>query len=473
MAQVKERGRGISAAQPEGRMMPHNNEAEQALLGSMFLSVEAAETALMKITTEDFYRPAHKRIFAAIEHLYEKREAIDQVTVADRLEATGELEAAGGKTYLLDVTSAVPTAANAAYYAEIVARTSTLRSLIDAGTHIVSMGFEAPDDLGVVIEEAEKAIFEVTSRRITGDFRKIDKLLKEGFKHLEELFAQQKHITGVPTGFEDLDRLLTGLHRGDLVVLAARPSVGKTALALNIGVNAAKQGHPVAIFSLEMSSEQLVQRILCSEARIDSQRLRSGTLRETDWPLINQAMGRLADCDVYVDDTASSSILEIRAKARRLFRDKMEGLIIVDYLQLMQPQHRRSENRQTEIADISRGLKILAKELDVPIIAISQLSREVEKRAGKRPQLSDLRESGAIEQDADVVMFIHRDVMGRSTDEEGHQLPPKGEAEIIVAKHRNGPVDTHPGRLPQRVHEVLQHGADDVRRDGAAFVRVP
>jgi replicative DNA helicase len=245
----------------------------------------------------------------------------------------------------------------------------------------------------------------------------------------------------VPTGFPDLDKILAGLHRGDLIILAARPSVGKTAFALNIAVNAAKAGHPTAVFSLEMAAEQLVQRVLCAEARIDSQRLRTGYLNDEDWPAIMQAMGRLGKAPLWVDDTPSISILEVRAKARRLLRDKSEGLIIVDYLQLMQPQHRRSENRQVEIADISRGLKILAKELNVPIIALSQLSRRVEDRQGKRPQLSDLRESGAIEQDADVVMFIDRNTDPRSEEDTGGR-PGKGEAEIIVAKHRNGPTDS-------------------------------
>ncbi|TLM99322.1 MAG: replicative DNA helicase, partial [Actinobacteria bacterium] len=267
------------------------------------------------------------------------------------------------------------------------------------------------------------------------------------FNQREQLFEQKQHVTGVPTGFKDLDRLLAGLHPGDLVILAARPSVGKTAFALNMAVNAAKAGAPVAIFSLEMSAEQLVQRVLCAEARINLQDVRTGYLKDTDWHAIHGAMGKLANLDFFVDDTPSISILEVRAKARRQLRNKEKGLIIVDYLQLMQPQNKRTENRQVEIAEISRGLKILAKELGVPVVALSQLSRAVEQRAGKRPQLSDLRESGAIEQDADIVMFLDRDTNPGGEDEEGR--PAKGTAELIVAKHRNGPL----GNVPLVFHE--------------------
>ncbi|MDO9557704.1 MAG: replicative DNA helicase [Coriobacteriia bacterium] len=430
------------------RVPPHNLEAEQSLLGSMFLSTEAVESCLGMVSADDFYRSAHARIFEAISELNGRGEPIDQITVADRLEATARLDAAGGKPYLLDITSMVPTAANAAYYAEIVKRTSMLRQLIGAANKIATISYENPDDIDRVVEDSERAVFEVTNKRVSSNFRGLEELMKTGFDQIEQLYDRKAHITGVPTGFPDLDKILAGLHRGDLIIVAARPSVGKTAFALNVAVNAAKAGHSVAVFSLEMSAEQLVQRILCSEARIDSQRLRTGYLKDSDWPQIMQAMGRLASTSLWVDDTPAISILEVRAKARRLLRDKGNGLIIVDYLQLMQPQNRRSENRQVEIAEISRGLKILAKELDVPIIALSQLSRAVEQRAGKRPQLSDLRESGAIEQDADVVMFIDRNTDSRGEEADGR--PSKGEAEIIVAKHRNGPTDNcHLAFLPQ------------------------
>ena len=428
-------------ARPRGsvidRVQPHNIEAEQATLGAMFLSAEAAEGALAMLQPTDFMRPAHARIFSAMNDLYARSVPIDHLSVADRLEAVGELEAAGGKPYLLDVTGIVPTAANWGRYAEIVKRTATLRQLIAAGTGIVALGYDAPDDLDQVVGDAEKIIFDVTNKRVQSNFKGISDLLKISFRELEELAENKQHVTGVRTGFEDLDKLLAGLHKGDLVILAARPSVGKTALALNIAVNAARTGTSVAVFSLEMSAEQLVQRVLCAEARINLQDVRTGFVKDSDWHAIHTAMGRLAALDLSVDDTPALSILELRAKARRLLRDKPQGLIVVDYLQLMQPQGRQRENRQTEISEISRGLKILGKELGVPVLALSQLSRAVEQRTGKRPQLSDLRESGAIEQDADVVMFIDRNTDPRGEEEEGR--PAKGIAEIIVAKHRNGP----------------------------------
>ena len=424
------------------RVQPHNLEAEQATLGAMFLSSEAVEGALALLQPEDFMRPAHARIFTAMMDLSSRSIPVDHLSVADRLESTGELEAAGGKPYLLDVTGVVPTAANWPHYAEIVKRTATLRQLIAAGTDIVALGYDAPDDIAEVVGDAEKIIFDVTNKRVQSNFKYINDLLKISFKELEELAENKQHITGVPTGFKELDKLLAGLHKGDLCILAARPSVGKTALALNMAVNAAKAGTAVAIFSLEMGAEQLVQRVLCAEARINLQDVRTGFVKDADWYAIHTAMGKLANLEFYVDDTPSISILELRAKARRQLRDKPKGLIIVDYLQLMQAQGRRSENRQTEIAEISRGLKILGKELGVPVLALSQLSRAVEQRAGKRPQLSDLRESGAIEQDADVVMFIDRNTDPHSEEEEGR--PQKGVAEIIVAKHRNGPT----GQVP-------------------------
>ena len=419
------------------RIPPHNIEAEQSLLGSMFLSADAVENCIAVVDADDFYRPPHRKIFSAIKYLHLRGDAVDQVTVAARLESAGELDAAGGKPYLLDITGAVPTAANAEYYAQIVKRTSMLRQLIDASTSIQAYSYENPDDIDEVIERAEKTIFDVTNKRVSSNFRVLEELVKESFAELEKLYDHKSHVTGVPTGFPDLDKILAGMHKGDLIILAARPSVGKTALALNIAVNAAKAGATTAVFSLEMSASQLVQRIMCAEARVDSQKLRTGYLADEDWPLLMQAMGRLPLDRFHVDDTPSISILEVRAKARRLFRGVENGLIIVDYLQLMQPQGRRSENRQVEIAEISRGLKILAKELDCPVVALSQLSRAVEQRTSKRPVLSDLRESGAIEQDADVVMFIDR-----NTDtgaQEDASRPGKGEAEVIVAKHRNGP----------------------------------
>ena len=429
------------------RVPPHDLDAEKSLLGAMLLSSDATSTGLSKVKVEDFYRQAHQRIFTALLALYGKGEPCDVVTAAARLESTGELEQVGGKSYLLDVVNTVPLAGNVAKYADIVKRMSLLRRLILAATHIAAIGYEAPDDIDDVIETCEKEIFAVTNERVETTFRPIDELLTAGWKHLEELYERQEHLTGVTTGWSELDRLLAGLHRGDLVILAARPSVGKTAFALNLAVNAARSGVAVGVFSLEMAAEQLVMRILSSESRVDGQKLRTGRLSDSDWKPLMDAMGRLDGCDLHVDDTAALSIMELRAKARRMFRGKKDGLIIVDYLQLMQPSARRSENRQVEIAEISRGLKILAKELNVPVLALSQLSRAIEQRADKRPMLSDLRESGAIEQDADVVMFIHRDTYKRDDtgfedDHPADNQPPKGTAEIIVAKHRNGPTGT-------------------------------
>jgi len=429
-------------ARRQERLQPQNLEAEQALLGAMLLSTEVVEGALSKVKLVDFYRPAHGKIFSAMNDLQMRSIPVDHLSVADRLESLSELEAVGGKPYLIELSGAVPTTANWESYADIVTRMSMLRQLITAATQIVAMGYDAPDDLDMVVEDAERLIFEVTNKRVSSNFRMINELLKLSFTQLEELFERKEHVTGVPSGFRDLDKLMAGMHAGDLIILAARPSVGKTALALNMAVNAAKAGASVAVFSLEMSAEQLTQRVLCSEARINLQDVRTGYLKASDWHAVHLAMGKLANLDFWVDDTPSISILEVRAKARRQLQNKEKGLIIVDYLQLMQPQNRRSENRQVEIAEISRGLKILAKELGVPVIALSQLSRAVEQRAGKKPMLSDLRESGAIEQDADVVMFIDRNTMPGSEEEEGR--PQKGIAELIVAKHRNGPLDTIP-----------------------------
>jgi replicative DNA helicase len=430
------------ATAPGDLVPPHNLDAEKSLLGAMMLSADAASVGLSLVRADDYYRSAHGRIHAAIEHLFGRGEPIDVITAAARLEASGELEQVGGKGYLLDIVNTVPLAGNVGQYGAIVKRTSMLRRLIQAATRIAALGYQAPDDIDEVVEQAEKAIFDVTNERVETTFRPIEELMAEGWHKLEELYERQEHLTGITTGYPSLNEILAGMHRGDLLILAARPSVGKTAFALNVAVHAAQAGSTVGVFSLEMSSEQLVMRILSSESRVDSSRLRTGRLGDNDWKPIMDAIGRLDVCDLHVDDTPALSVLELRAKARRLLRGKEKGLIIVDYLQLMQPQRARSENRQVEIAEISRGLKILAKELDVPVLALSQLSRAVEQRADKRPILSDLRESGSIEQDSDVVMFIHRDAYGRSEEEDGDgysKMPPKGIAEIIVAKHRNGP----------------------------------
>ncbi len=420
------------------RIAPQNIDAERSVLAAAMLKPELVEEIVAKLTADEFYRPAHQKIFTAITELYQANIPVDQLSIAARLESKKELKEVGGKPYLTDVASDALAIAHWFNHADIVKRTYMLRELIKASTEITALGYDAPDDLDGVVEEAEKLIFQVTNRRVSSNFRGMSELLLESFEQLELLAERQEHVVGVPTGFRDLDSKLAGLRGGDLVILAARPAVGKTAFALNVAVNAAKKGTSVAVFSLEMGADQLVQRVLCSEARVNLAAVRSGSLTSEDWVKIHTAAGDLSSLDLWVDDTSSISILEIRAKARRQLRNaEGKGLIIVDYLQLMQPQGRRTENRQVEIAEISRGLKILAKELGVPVIALSQLSRAVESRAGKRPMLSDLRESGAIEQDADIVMFIDRNTDSRDDNEEDR--PGAGMAEVIIAKHRNGP----------------------------------
>ncbi|MHB8841231.1 MAG: replicative DNA helicase, partial [Candidatus Aquicultor sp.] len=331
--------------------------------------------------------------------------------------------------------------ANADFSPKIVEKDSTLRALIRVSTEIAALGYEGPSDVEAVIDRAENLIFQIAHKRMSEKFVHIKDLLTEGFEMVEKLYENKEQITGVTTGYVDMDKLLTGFHPGDLAIIAARPAMGKTALALNMATEIGKKEIPVAIFSLEMSRHQLAQRMMCSEARIDSHRLRTGHLRDEDWSKLSGAVGRLAEKPIYIDDTPSIGILEVRAKARRLFARHSAGVVIVDYLQLMQ-SYRRVENRQQEIAEISRGLKILAKELEVPVIALSQLSRAVEQRSDKKPQLSDLRESGAIEQDADIVMFIHRNMYGNYDDMNAAEE--RAAAEVIVAKHRNGPTGVVP-----------------------------
>lgn len=373
------------------RVPPHNLEAEQSLLGAMLISSDAIAEIFEDINADAFYSEAHRRIFETAVDLYAKGEPVDPITLAESLSSKGYLESCGGKSYIHTLVSLVPSAANAKYYAKIVERNATLRSLIKVSTEIAALGYEAPEDVDGLIDRAESLIFAIAHKRMAEKFIAIKDLLKEGFEVVEQLFEKKEQITGTPTGFADLDQLLAGIHPGDLIIVAARPAMGKTAFALNIAANMGLNNLPVAVFSLEMSRQQLVQRMMCSEARIDSHRLRTGQLRDEDWSKLSGAVGRLAETPIYIDDTPSIGIMEVRAKARRLFARHSPGAIVVDYLQLMQ-SYRRVENRQQEIAEISRGLKILAKELSVPVIALSQLSRAVEHRSDKRPQLSDLRE---------------------------------------------------------------------------------
>ena len=420
------------------KMEPQNIEAEKSVLAACLLNQEAIEEVAPKLVKENFYRAAHQRIYESMLDLYVRHIPIDHISLADNLKASGQLEAVGGKPYLVELADNTFALTNWQNHMEIVKRTSILRDLIRASTEINALAYDAPDDLGVVVEESEKILFNVTEKRVSSEFKKMDTLLTDAFDEITKLAEQKNSMAGVPTGFQDVDDLFHGFRGGDLVILAARPGVGKTSFALNLATNSAKLGVTVAFLSLEMSAAQLVQRVLCSEARVNLSRLRAGQLQESDWGAIADASNTLSKLDMYIDDTPSLSILELRAKARRELRGADKGLIVVDYLQLMQPpQTRRDGNRAVEVGEISRGLKVLAKEMDMPVIALSQLSRQVEMRGKKRPMLSDLRESGSIEQDADIVMFIDRSM--DEIEAESDDRPDMGMAELIVAKHRNGP----------------------------------
>ena len=421
--------------------IPHNLDAEKSVLAACLLSSEVVEEILVKLQPECFFRPAHRIIFEAISDLYSRRIPIDQISVADTLNASGQLDAVGGRSYLVELADNTFALANWSNHADIVKRTSILRELIYASTQISALAYHAPDDLDEVVETAEKTLFEVTEKRVSSTFTKMDVLLNTAFEEMTLMAERGGHLMGVATGFADVDALFHGLRGGDLVILAARPGVGKTSFALNLAVNAAKLGTSVAFFSLEMSSSQLVQRILCAEARVSLSKVRGGYIKDNEWPAIVDASTKLAALDMYIDDSPGLTILEARAKARREMRGvpSGKGLIIVDYLQLMQPATvRRDGNRAVEVGEISRGLKVLAKEMDMPVIALSQLSRQIEMRGKKRPMLSDLRESGSIEQDADIVMFIDRSRDEAEAETDGR--PPLGTAQLIVAKHRNGPI---------------------------------
>jgi replicative DNA helicase len=419
------------------KLPPQNLEAEESVLGGVLLDNTAMDRALESITADDFYREAHRKIMRAMLELNQRGEPVDLVTLADVLTVRGELQDVGGAAYLAELADKVPTAANVAYYARIVRQKSVLRSLIQTATEIAMHGYETGADVDQFLDEAEHKIFEISERKVRPQFFKIREIMVESMKAIEQLYERKELVTGVPTGFIDLDRMTAGLQPSDLIVIAGRPSMGKTAFALNIAEYVAlttKQG--VAIFSLEMSKEQLVLRMLCSEARVDQSKVRAGFAAERDFPKIAMAASRLAESPIYIDDTPALSVLELRAKARRLKREREAklGLIIVDYLQLMRG-HSDADNREQEISSISRSLKALAKELGVPVVALSQLNRQVETRAEKRPVMADLRESGAIEQDADVIAFLYRPIVYDKNAEERA-------AEVVIAKQRNGPIGT-------------------------------
>jgi len=419
-----------------GRIPPQNTEAEQSVVGSMLLDKEAIPVVTEILRSEDFYREDHKEIFEAIMDLFDKGDPIDSITVSEQLKLRSSLDSVGGLEYLMNVTNAVPTTANVKHYAKIVEEKSLLRKLIKASSEIVNMGYEASEEVSYVLDKAEKSIFDILQKRNMQGFSPIKDVLVETFNKLEELYNSKSVVTGIATGFTDLDYKTAGLHNSDLILIAARPAMGKTSFALNIAQYAAVHKHvPVAIFSLEMSKEQLVNRMLCSEVMIDSQRMRTGKLEDDDWNKIARALGPLSEAPIYIDDTPGVSITEVRAKCRRLKLEKDLGLVVIDYLQLMQGRG-RSESRQQEISEISRSLKILAKEINTPVITLSQLSRAPESRTDHRPILSDLRESGAIEQDADLVMFLYRDDYYNPDSEK------KNISEVLVAKHRNGSTGT-------------------------------
>ncbi len=417
------------------KLPPQNIEAEASVLGAILLENDAINKALEILSPEDFYREAHRKIFSGMVDLYEKNDPIDLVTLMDHLRAKNELEAVGGAVYLSSLVHSVPTSANVRYHGKIVHEKAILRHLIYTATEIASAGYEGSRDVETLLDQAENAIFGISEKKIRPSFVPLREIVKSSFETIEMLYEKKERVTGVATGFVDVDEMTSGLQPSDLIIVAGRPSMGKTAFCLGIAQYAAiEKKKTVAVFSLEMSKEQLGTRMLCSEARVDANKLRSGFLGKSDWPRLTTAAGRLSDSSLWIDDTPALSVLEMKAKARRLKAEQGLGLIIVDYLQLMRGRG-SSDSREQEISEISRSLKALAKELKVPVVALSQLNRAVESRQDKRPQLADLRESGSIEQDADVVMFIYREEVYRRDDESV-----KGIAEIIIGKQRNGPV---------------------------------
>ncbi|MCA9552771.1 MAG: replicative DNA helicase [Myxococcales bacterium] len=417
------------------RVPPQDVDAERAVLGSVLIDNEAMFSAVEDLNQEDFYRPAHQLIFTCMTELVAKSEPVDAVTLSAQLKAKGQLEAAGGLAAIVALGEAVPTAANVKYYADIVKKKSMLRRLISAATEIATNAFDSTDP-ETTVDEAEKSIFEIARQKARQGMTPVSEIVVEAFKRIERLAEEKRAVTGVSTGINDLDIKLSGLQPSDLIIVAGRPSMGKTAFSIGMGLHAAvATSKSVAVFSLEMSKESLVTRMLCSEGRIDSSKLRGGFLTEEDWPRLGRAAGKLSEARIFIDDQGNASVLEVRAKCRRISAEHGLDLVVIDYLQLMRGSA-SAQSREQEISEISRGLKTLAKELRVPVVALSQLNRGVEQRTDKRPGLSDLRESGAIEQDADVIMFVYRDeVYNKETED-------RGVAEIIVGKQRNGPIGT-------------------------------
>jgi replicative DNA helicase len=428
---------GSRAASPTyDRVPPHNIEAEECVLGSMLLSKDAIAEVLELLSEDDLYRPAHRTVFRSILDLYSHGQAVDPVTVAEELRRNGQLADVGGAPFVHTLVSSVPTAANAGFYARIVKEAGILRRLIDVGTRIVQLGYETPQDTERAVDEAESLVYRVAQGRVTEDYQHLREVLTSTLESIERLHEDRRELTGVPSGFPELDRLTSGFQNSNLIIVAARPAVGKSTFGLDVARNASvRAAVPTVVFSLEMSKTELVQRLMCAECSVDMQRLRTGRMEDSDWTRLTRSLGKLAEAPLFIDDSAAITMMEIRAKCRRLKQRHGLGLVVVDYLQLMQSS-RRVENRQQEVSEISRSLKLLAKELGIPVVAIAQLSRQTEARSDKKPMLSDLRESGSLEQDADVVLFIYRDEI---YDPES---PRKGEADLIIAKHRNGPTDS-------------------------------
>jgi len=417
-----------------GRVPPHSIEAEESVLGSVLMSVDALNEVMDQLEPEDFYTPAHQAIFRAIRNLFNSNQAVDAITVSEELRRSSELERVGGVSYVTSLLDIVPSAANIEYYASVVEEHSQRRELIKAGASVTDLAMRLDDEIANVLDRAEQTVLGVAGRKVGDGMQRIGPLFFSTLEELEALEARGSEVTGLSTGFRDLDRKLTGLHPANLTIVAARPAMGKSALAGNIATNVAMERKPVAFFSLEMSKEEVAQRMLCSVARIDSMKLRTGQIGEAAWPRLTDAAGKLYEAPVFVDDSPVVTVTDIRAKCRRLKRQHGLELIVVDYLQLMQGTSR--ENRQQEIADISRSLKNLARELEVPMIAVSQLNRNLESREDKRPRLGDLRESGSLEQDADIVIFIYRDEYYNESSDK------RGIAEVQVAKHRAGSTGT-------------------------------
>ena len=420
-----------------GKIPPHDIDAEQAVIGSMLTDKDAVVDAIEVLKSDDFYRQDNKTIYEAILNLYNRAEPIDIITVKSELNSIGKLEAVGGLEYIAVLPDKVPTTANVEKYIKIVEEKSILRKLIKASNELIDLGYAQSEEVDSIIDQAEKKVFEISQGKNQKGYTPIKDILVESFAEIEKLYNQKEPITGIPTGFADLDYKTAGLHNSDLVLIAARPAMGKSAFALNIATHAAVQAKvPTVIFNLEMSKSQLVNRMLCSEAMVDSNKIRTGKIEEDDWVKLATALGPLSEAPIYIDDTPGITVTEIRAKCRKLKMEKNIGLVVIDYLQLIQGSGKRNSSREQEISEISRSLKILAKELDVPVVALSQLSRAAEQRADHRPMLSDLRESGAIEQDADIVMFLYRDDYYNPDSEK------KNIAEVIMAKHRAGSTGT-------------------------------